>query len=153
MFEYNTTVNVNGDTIYNSKYRLGGCCCNNGFMNSCFNYGFPTMGGFGFGLGMAAGMAVVPLLPAFFNWMGKTALPFAWNSIIKPVGIAIGKAGAWVGKGIAKGATAVYKSTIKPFYDKVLVPIGKGIGSAATSVAKGVKNLWGKIFHKNSKSE
>lgn len=151
MFEYNTTVNVNGDTLYNSRYRMGGCCCNGGYMNSCFGIGYMG-GGTGFGLGMAAGMALVPALPAFFNWMGKTALPFAWNSIIKPVGIAIGSAAAWAGKGIAKGATAVYSAVIKPFYDKVLVPIGEGIGSAATAVASGVKNLWNKIFHKKSKS-
>ena len=103
--------------------------------------------GIGFGMGMAAGVALIPALPSIFKgigqgfaWLGTKviapAATFAWNNILKPVGIAIGKAGAWVGKGIAKGATAV----------------AKGIAKVATTVANGVASVWNSIFHKKSKS-
>ncbi len=123
----NTTININGKTAYQNSYRLGGCCCNNSYSMSCFGYGFPDMGAaIGFGMGMAAVAIGVPLLPKFFNWMGTKALPAVWNGFIKPIGIGIGEAAAWVGKGIAKGVAGA---------------------------AKGIKNLWNSIFHKKSKSK
>ena len=91
---YNTKVNINGETVYSSSYRPGNCCCNNMFtMNSCFGFGYPCIGaGIGFGVGMMAGAALVPALPAIFKgigqgfaWLGTKviapAATFVWNSI------------------------------------------------------------------------
>lgn len=136
---YNTTINFNGKTMFSSSYSPCFCRCGGGFMNSCFSFGYGGFGnGLGIGLGYAAGMALVPALPAIFKgignglkWFGTNVIApaacFAWNSVLKPTGKAIGKAAVWVGNTVAKGAKAV---------------------------AKGVSNLWNKVFHKkSSKSE
>ena len=134
---YSTTVKVNGDTIYSSRYTLGGCCCNNMYtMNSCFGFGYSGIGcGIGMGLGMAAGAFLmspvgISACGKFFSWLGKSviapAATFAWNNVLKPVGNAVWSGIKWVGNTVAKGACAV---------------------------AKGVKNLWNNIFHKKSKTK
>ena len=127
---YNTTVNINGDTMFSSSYSPCFCRCRGGmFMNSCFNFGFGGFGGFGsglgFGVGYTAGMALVPLLPTIFKGIG-TAATYTWNNVLKPAGRAIGSAAVWVGNTVAKGAKAV---------------------------AKGASSLWNSIFHKKSKTE
>ncbi len=86
---YNTTVNVNGKTMFSSTYYPGYCCCGPGmFMNSCFGFGFGGFGGgFGFGTGYAVGMAAFPLMPALFKGIGKGVSAVAkgvknlWNNI------------------------------------------------------------------------
>ena len=86
---YNTTVNVNGKTMFSSTYYPGYCCCGPGmFMNSCFGFGFGGIeAGLGFGLGCAAGASLVPLMPTILNGV--------WSGM------------KWVGKTVAKGACAV----------------------------------------------
>jgi hypothetical protein len=129
---YKTTVNFNGETVYSSTYRLGGCCCNNMFtMNSCFGFGYPCLGsGIGFGVGMMAGAALIPAMPSIVKGIGqgcswlatKVIAPFAvgaynyvikpvFDNVIAPVGTAIGKGAAWVGTQIGKGASWVAKKT------------------------------------------
>jgi len=135
---YNTTVNVNGKTMYSRSFSPGGCCCGGGmYMNSCFGFGYGGFGsGLGIGIGYAAGMALIPMMPAIFkgigsglSWFGSKviapAASFAWNNIFKPAGKGIWSGMKWVGNTVAKGATAV---------------------------AKGVSNLWNKIFHKKAKA-
>ena len=125
---YNTTVNVNGETMFSSSYSPCFCRCGGGMymMNSCFGFGFGSFGsGLGFGVGYAAGMALPSAMPAIFKGIG-TAATWTWNNVLKPVGNAIGSAAVWVGKTVAKGAKAV---------------------------AKGVSNVWNSIFHKKSKTE
>lgn len=86
---YNTTVNVDGKTVYSRTFYPGACCCGGGmFMNSCFGFGYS---GVGFGIGFAAGRALTPVLPNIFNgicsgvcWVGKTigkGVSGLWNSI------------------------------------------------------------------------
>ncbi len=138
---YNTTVNVNGNTMFSSTYSP--CVCNCG-MGSCFGYGFggymPMFGfggnfmsGLGFGTGYAAGLSLTPMMPTIFkgigqafSWLGTKviapAASFAWNNVLKPVGNAVWSGIKWVGNTVAKGAKAV----------------GKAIGS---------------LFHKKSKTE
>lgn len=142
------TVNVNGHRVFPNRYSH---CCYGGFgypgmINSCFGFGY-GMGGFGYGmgnfcpgfgmgigtgLGFAAGMALIPALPAIAKGIGKgcswigtnviaPAATFTWNNVFKPVGQGIWSGLKFIGNGIAKGATA--------------------IGS-------GVAKLWNKIFHK-----
>jgi len=105
---YNTTINVNGRRVFSSRYSP--CCCNMYPMNSCFGFGYGFggfgFGGFGFGgfcpgafesglgagLGMAAGMALVPALPAIVKGVGK-AVCWVGNTLwsgIKAVGKGIG---------------------------------------------------------------
>ena len=123
---YNTTVNVNGNTVFRSRFST--CCCGPMFpppMMSCFGFGY---GGFGFGgfgcygsrafeaglgagVGFAAGTALIPALPSIFkgigsglSWIGKKviapAATFTWNKVLKPVGKAIWSGIKSVGKGI-----------------------------------------------------
>ena len=128
---YNTTVNCNGTTMYSSTFYPGRCCCNMYNMNSCFGFGFGGMNTIGVGLGFAAGMALMPMMPAIFRGIGKGVswlAPKIWSGI-SWLGSNIGKGAAWLGKNIAKGAAWV----------------GKTIG-------KGVSNLWNKIFHKKPKA-
>ena len=136
---YNTTINFNGETMFSSSYTPCFCRCGRGFINSCFNFGYGGFGNaLGIGLGYAAGMALVPALPAIFKgignglkWLGTDVIipsaTFMWNSVLKPAGNAVWSGMKWVGNTVAKGAKAV---------------------------AKGVSNLWNKVFHKkSSKSE
>ncbi len=71
---YNTTVNVNGNTLFSRTLYPGRCCCGGGmYMNSCFGPGYGGFGnGLGIGLGFAAGMAAIPMMPAIVNgvWSG-----------------------------------------------------------------------------------
>ncbi len=122
---YNTTVNVNGRTMYSSTFYPGNCCCGS-YMNSCFGYGYGGFGGgLGFGVGLAAGMAMVPLMPVAIKgiWSG---IKWFGSKVIAPAAKGVWSGIKWAGNTIAKGACAV---------------------------AKGVKNLWNKIFHKKSKSK
>lgn len=79
---YNTTVNVNGNTMYSSTFYPGYCCCGPGmYMGSCFGFGFGGIeAGLGFGLGCAAGASLVPLMPTIVKGIGKGILSL-WNSI------------------------------------------------------------------------
>ena len=97
---YNTTVNINGETMFSSSYSPCFCRCRNGmFMNSCFNLGFGGFGGgLGLGVGYAAGMALVPLFPTIIRGIGNAAV--------------------WVGKGVAKGACAAAKGA-KNLWNKI----------------------------------
>lgn len=126
---YSTTINVNGDTIYSSKYTLGGCCCRNMYtMNSCFGFGYPSIScGIGFGVGMMAGMALLPAMPAIFRGIGK-GLSWLGTNFFAPVGRKIAEGAVWAGKKIGKGASWVAQKT-------------------------GIKKLWNKIFNKKSKAE
>lgn len=122
---YNTTVNVNGSTMYSRTFYPGSCCCN-GYMNSCFGFGYGGFGaGLGVGVGFAAGMAMVPLMPTVIKgvWSG---IKWFGSSVIAPAAKGAWNGIKWAGNMIAKGACAV---------------------------AKGVKNLWNNIFHKKSKSK
>ena len=131
---YNMTVNFNGETMFSRSYSPCFCRCGSGMytMNSCFGFGYGGFGGgLGMGLGFAAGLALVPAMPAIFKgigkactWIGNTAAPFLWNNFFKPVGLGIWSGMKFVGNTVAKGAKAV---------------------------AKGTSNLWNKIFHKKSK--
>ena len=157
---YNTTVNVNGSTVFRSRYSP--CCCSP-MMGSCFGfgfggYGFGAFGGYGFGMfgpgafeaglgmgvGYAAGRAVVPALPAIFkgigqglSWVGTKviapAATFAWNNVLKPVGSAVWSGLKWAGTTAWKGISWV----------------GNQIAKGAKAVAKGVSSL----FHKKSKTK
>lgn len=98
----NTTVNINGRCAgfshYNSLAPFG-CVGFGGFSPGCFGFGFaPTCSanpfalGAGIGVGFAAGMALVPLVPSIFRGIGK-GCTWLWNKAIKP-------AGQWIGNGV-----------------------------------------------------
>lgn len=114
---YNTTVNINGRTIFSSRFSP--CCCGPMFpppMMSCFGYGFgyfpcSWQAGLGFAAGAAAGAALVPALPSIFKGIGKglswlgtkviaPAATFAWNNVLKPAGKGIWNGIKWVANGI-----------------------------------------------------
>ena len=108
------------------------------FSPGCFGYGFTSGSnmfemGAGIGLGYAAGMALVPALPAVFKGIGS-ACSWVWNKAIAPAGKAVGKACSWV-------------------WNKALVPAGKavfnGVKSAVNWIGKGIKNAWNWITGKN----
>ncbi len=127
-----TTINFNGDTVYKNTYTLGGCCCRNNYINSCFT-AFPSTGCM---LGMAVGMAAIPFMPLIFKGACKLF--------------------SWLGKDvIVPFASAAFKGVIKPVFDNVIAPIGRKIGQGASWLAKktGITKLWNKIFHKKSKIE
>ena len=145
---YNTTINVNGNTMF--KSRFSPCCCSfsSSMPMSCFGFGFGGMGiggfgiggfcpgsfeaGLGMGVGFAAGTALVPAMPKILKGIGKglswlgtkviaPAATFTWNNVLKPIGKAVWTATKAVGKAVWSGIKA----------------IGKGIGS---------------LFHKKNKS-
>ena len=67
------------------------------FSPGCFGYGFgcvsnPMAVGAGIGLGFAAGMTLLPALPAVFKGIGK-GCAWLWNKAIVP-------AAKWVGNGV-----------------------------------------------------
>lgn len=158
---YNTTVNVNGSTVFRSRYSTDCCCYGSMYsspMMSCFGYGFGGMGfggfgwyspcsfsaGLGAGVGYAAGAALVPALPNIFkgigqglSWIGTKviapAATFAWNNVLKPVGNAVWSGIKWAGNGIWQG----------------LKWIGNGIAKGAKAVGKGISSL----FHKKNKTK
>lgn len=107
-----------------------GPCGFGGFSPGCFGYGFSSGNmfeiGAGMGLGYAAGMTLIPALPAIFKGIGQ-GCSWVWNKAIVPAGRAVGKACSWV-------------------WNKGIVPAAKWIGN-------GVKNLWNKIFHKEPKTK
>ncbi len=99
---YNTTVNVNGHSVgfshYNSLSPFG-CGSFTSFTPGCFGFGYanhcctnPFAVGAGIGLGFAAGMTLIPLLPSVFKGIGN-ACSWTWNKAIKP-------AFQWIGNGI-----------------------------------------------------
>lgn len=79
---YNTTVNVNGNTMFSSTYYPGYCCCGRGmYMGSCFGFGYGGfVDGLGIGLGYTAGALMVPLMPAIVRGIGK-GISSLWNGI------------------------------------------------------------------------
>lgn len=94
----NTNVFINGR-------RIGGCGWNNwgcgwgmgSFSPGCFGYGFGCGGGgfemgAGIGLGYAAGVTLLPMMPAVFKTIGQ-GCSFAWNKAIVP-------AAKWIGNGV-----------------------------------------------------
>lgn len=139
---YNTNININGSHVFSSSYNSLGYCGGFGLGNfspGCFGYGFgctgnnPFMYGAGAGLGFAAGMMLMPAVPAIFKGIGKGCSflwnkaiapvgKFAWNNVIKPAGKAIGKGCAFV-------------------WNKAIVPAAKWVGN-------GIKNAWNWIFGK-----
>ena len=132
----NTTVNINGRCAgfshYNSLAPFG-CVGFGGFSPGCFGFGFaptcnvnPFAMGAGIGVGFAAGMALVPLVPAIFKGIGK-GCTWLWNNALQPMF-----------KGIGQGCTWLWNKAIKP---------------ACQWIGNGVKNLWNKIFHKKDKAE
>lgn len=146
---YNTTINFNGHSIRSSYNSLSpfGCCSFNSFSPGCFGYGFGCGGGnsfmtgAGIGLGFAAGMAVLPALPAIFKGIGK-GCSWLWNNTIAPIGKGIGNCCNWL-------------------WNKAIAPAGKGIANVAVGawngikavgnwIGKGCKNLWNKMFHRKS---
>jgi len=148
---YNTTVNVNGNTVFRSRYNTN-CCCGYSSRMSCFGFGYGGYGcwpgsfeaGLGAGVGFAAGRALIPALPLIFKgisqglgWIGSKviapAATFAWNNVLKPVGGAVWSGLKWAGTGIWNGAKAV----------------GKGIWNGI----KWIGNKIGSIFHKKSKAK
>ena len=74
-----------------------GIGCFRPFSPGCFGYGFgcvsnPIAVGAGIGLGYAAGMTLLPLVPSIFKGIGK-GCAWLWNKAIAP-------AGRWIGNGI-----------------------------------------------------
>jgi len=85
----NTTINANGHSVsfYSNSLSPFGCCNSFGnFSPGCFGYGFNSMCGKSFmygagaGLGFAAGMALIPALPAIFKGIGQGAT-WLWNGV------------------------------------------------------------------------
>lgn len=77
---YNTTININGHSIRSSYNSLDPCSGFGfgSFSPGCFGFGFGCNGGrnsfmtgAGIGLGLAAGMTLLPALPAIFKGIGK----------------------------------------------------------------------------------
>ena len=108
---YNTTVNVNGNTMFSSTYYPGYCCCGSGmYMNSCFGYGFGGIGsGLGFGLGYAAGLSLTPLMPTIINgaWSG---IKWFGSSVIAPAAKGVWSGIKWVGNTVAKGVKNLWNN-------------------------------------------
>jgi len=143
-----TTINADGRSVTLRSYSSNpwGCCGGLGsFTPGCFGFGFnpvcsggnPFMFGAGFGLGTAAGMALMPALPGIFKGIGK-GCAWLWNNALSPAFKCIGKSCSWLwNKAIVPAAKGVWTG---------VKAVGKGIVNAAKWVGKGIKNL----FHKKS---
>lgn len=138
---YNTNININGSTVYRSSYNSLGCGCGfGGFSPGCFGFGYCNpydsfSAGAGIGLGFAAGMMLMPAIPAIFKGIGKGA-SFLWNKAIAPAGKFVWNSALKpAGKGIGKACSFVWNKGIKP---------------AAQWVGRGIKNAWNWIFGKKN---
>lgn len=149
-------------TVYNIRINGHGHHCAppmsfhyGGFNPGCFGFGYshcgndPFLFGAGAGLGMAAGMALIPALPTIFKGIGK-GCEFLWNKVLEPGFGLLGKGLSFVwNKAIVPGAKGLWsgiKATGKFLGEKVFTPIGKGIVNGAKAVWGGIKKLWNKIF-------
>ena len=108
---YNTTVNVNGSTVYSGTYSLGNCCCRNmGYINSCFGFGYGGFGnGLGFGLGFGIGAGLTPLLPTIFKGIGN-GLSWFGTKVIVPAAKGVWSGMKWVGNTVAKGVKNLWNN-------------------------------------------
>jgi len=120
---YRTTVNVNGKTVFSSRFSP--CCCPmySYPMMSCFGYGFGGFGyggfwpgcsfgtgfgaGIGAGLGIAAGAALVPAMPAIVKGIGQGAC-WVGTKVIAPAAKGAWQGISWVGKKIGKGVSSIF---------------------------------------------
>ena len=108
---YNTTVNVNGNTMFSSTFYPGYCCCGNRmYMNSCFGFGYGGIGsGLGFGLGYAAGISLVPLMPTIIKGIDN-GLSWFGTKVIAPAAKGVWSGIKWTGKTVAKGVSNLWNN-------------------------------------------